>query len=415
MNSFSVEELKDNTFFTNEVYIDKQFILLNPTVPFTDKLKEALKEWGFNTVYSDGSITANLSTGEIDTSKFRTISFEPVSIDEVEEKEQEDNINSNVKKVFKEAHFDLANNEKSRLSVVQTVYNEYMNYITAVYTHYATHKTLNYKEISETVQDLCMFIRENRRYVLRITPVSSADNKNFLISHSMRSTVISIVIGLQLRMPLTKLVELGVTCILHEIGQILLPPQLYMTERQLTIQERTKLATHPVLGFNIVKENNFPLAVQLGVLEHHERENGTGYPRKLSGSKISLYAKIISIACTFEAITAPRYYKEAKSSYDAMLEILRNEDKRYDDTVVKALLYSLSLYPIGAYVYLANGKIAQVTDVNPNDPRNPIVQIIGETDSSGAPKTVQTDMQKNKVVRVLNKQEVSDILKEVVR
>lgn len=409
MNSFPVTTLKENTFFTQELVLDKQFILLNPTCPFNNALKKALLEWDFKVVYSDGSIGSG-AVASPTPQDFEQVSIEQVDPNANDPKKPE--MGDNVKKALEEAHQDLANNEKSRMSVVQTVYNEYMNYITAVYTHYATHKVLDYKELSNTVKDLCIFIKDNRRYVLRITPTLEAANKNFIVSHSMRSTVTAIVIGLQLRMPLTKLIELGVTCILHEIGQIRLPPQLYMTGKRLSAPERAKLATHPIIGFNIVKENDFPLAVQLGVLEHHERENGTGYPRKLTGNKISLYAKIIAVACSFEAITAPRMFKEARSTYDAMIEVLKNEGKQFDDTVIKALLYSLSLFPIGAYVYLQNGKIAQVTDVNPTDPRNPVVQILGETDETGGPKTVQTDNGTMRIVRVLNKSEAADILKQ---
>ncbi|HAC31523.1 MAG TPA: metal-dependent phosphohydrolase [Treponema sp.] len=409
MNSFPVTTLKENTFFTQELVLDKQFILLNPTCPFNNALKKALLEWDFKVVYSDGSIGSG-AVASPTPQDFEQVSIEQVDPNANDPKKPE--MGDNVKKALEEAHQDLANNEKSRMSVVQTVYNEYMNYITAVYTHYATHKVLDYQELSNTVKDLCIFIKDNRRYVLRITPTLEAANKNFIVSHSMRSTVTAIVIGLQLRMPLTKLIELGVTCILHEIGQIRLPPQLYMTGKRLSAPERAKLATHPVISFNIVKENGFPLAVQLGVLEHHERENGTGYPRKLTGNKISLYAKIIAVACSFEAITAPRMFKEARSTYDAMIEVLKNEGKQFDDTVIKALLYSLSLFPIGAYVYLQNGKIAQVTDVNPTDPRNPVVQILGETDETGGPKTVQTDNGTMRIVRVLNKSEAADILKQ---
>lgn len=409
MNSFPVTTLKENTFFTQELVLDKQFILLNPTCPFNNGLKKALLEWDFKVVYSDGSIGSG-AVASPTPQDFEQVSIEQVDPNANDPKKPE--MGDNVKKALEEAHQDLANNEKSRMSVVQTVYNEYMNYITAVYTHYATHKVLDYQELSNTVKDLCIFIKDNRRYVLRITPTLEAANKNFIVSHSMRSTVTAIVIGLQLRMPLTKLIELGVTCILHEIGQIRLPPQLYMTGKRLSAPERAKLATHPIIGFNIVKENDFPLAVQLGVLEHHERENGTGYPRKLTGNKISLYAKIIAVACSFEAITAPRMFKEARSTYDAMIEVLKNEGKQFDDTVIKALLYSLSLFPIGAYVYLQNGKIAQVTDVNPTDPRNPVVQILGETDETGGPKTVQTDNGTMRIVRVLNKSEAADILKQ---
>jgi hypothetical protein len=266
------------------------------------------------------------------------------------------------------------------------------------------------EELSDTVKDLCVFIKENKRYVLRIMPSAEARSKNFLVIHSMRSTVLAITIGLELHIPLSKLIELGVTCILHEIGMIRLPPQLYMTDKPLTSIERAHISTHPLIGFNIIKSLNFPLSIQLGVLEHHEKENGTGYPRKLSGDKISTYAKIISVACSFEAITAPRQYKAERTTFDAMVEMLKNENNQYNGIVIKALLYSLSLFPIGAYVYLKNGKIGIVTDVNPNNPKNPIIQLINEKEADGSPKTIQTDDLENKIIRVLNKKEQEDIV-----
>ena len=212
-------------------------------------------------------------------------------------------------------------------------------------------------------------------------------------------------------MPMSKMVELGVASLLHEIGMIRLPPQLYINNKKLNAGERAKLFTHPIITYNILKDSNFPLSIQLGVLEHHERENGTGYPRHLSGGQISMYSKIIAVACSFEAITTPRKYKEEHTAYEAMIEMLKNVNHSYDDTVVKALLVSMSLFPIGTYVYLSNGKVAQVCDVQPTNPKNPIVQILGEANEDGSPKTVQTDDATIKIVRVMNKQEVEDVLK----
>ena len=146
-------------------------------------------------------------------------------------------------------------------------------------------------------------------------------------------------------------------------------------------------------------------------IEHHEREDGSGYPQNLTSENISQYAKIISVVCSYEAISAPRNFRDAKSTYDAMIEMLKNQNSKYDGTVIKALLYSLSIYPIGAYVYLANGKIGQVSDVNPNNPKNPIVQILGELSADGDFRTVETDDNMNKIIRVLNKDEVRDALK----
>ncbi len=434
MNSFDVSQLKENTFFTADVVLDKSFLLLNNSIPVTKSLIDALKDWEFDKIYSDGNIkgaTANFDsvvTGSEKiiveettpkpttiTQKINSTETKSVSINEFQNL-QKDEKNTPTKPVPPKPDLTIPTNdtaESSRLAVVQNVYNEYLNYISNIYTHYATHKELNLEEISNTVKDLCTFVKDNRRYVLRIQPNQDGKNKNFLINHSMRSTVLAITIGLQLKLPIEKLIELGVACILHELGQIRLPPQLYLTDRKLTQSEKNEICTHPVISYNILKEFDFPLSICLGVLEHHEKENGKGYPRHLSGASISPYAKIIAVACSFEAITSPRHYKEAKSSYEAMVELLKNESKQYDETVIKGLLFSLSLFPIGAYVCLSDGRIAQVTDVNPENPKNPIVQILNEKDANGEPKTVPTNDTTLRIVRVLNKQQAAEALKSL--
>lgn len=303
--------------------------------------------------------------------------------------------------------------DTKRMEAAQKTYEKFMDYINQVYTHYATHKEISQSELNGKVLELCNYVRETKKFILRISPSYESRNKNFLISHSMRTAILAIVIGIQLNMPYEKLIELGVASILHEIGQIRLPPQLYMSNKPLTISEKTQMATHTIIGYNIVKEAGFPLTVQLGVLDHHERQTGTGYPRHLTGSAISTYAKIIAVACSYEAITAPRHFKEAKTTYEGMIEMLKNSNHLYDDTVVKALLYSVSLYPIGAFVYLANGKVGQVVDISPSSPKNPIVKIIGGINKDGSVKTVQTDDGMFKIIRAMTEQETNDLMSAI--
>ena len=404
-NIIKLETLQKDLTFKSDLLIDKNFILLPVAVPVTETLQQTLKDWGFTELQCDDDISLG---GDIGISNEKPAEFKQ----EVKSSEIAEKINDSVKKAIQEANSNkFANSEQSRIESVQSVYNEYMNYINSVYTHYATHKKINLQELSDTVKDLCVYIKENKRYVLRITPSVVARSKNFLVVHSMRSTVLAITIGLELHMTLSKLVELGVACILHEIGMLRLPPQLYMTNKPLSNSEKAQISTHTLLGFNIMKDLNFPLSIQLGVLEHHEKENGMGYPRKLPGSKISNYAKIISVACSFEAITAPREYKTERTTFDAMVEMLKNPNGQYDATVIKALLFSLSLFPIGAFVYLQNGKIGIVADVSPNNPKNPLVQILTEKEKDGSPKIIQTDERLNKIVRVLTKQEELDVKK----
>jgi len=91
-----------------------------------------------------------------------------------------------------------------------------------------------------------------------------------------------------------------------------------------------------------------------------------------------------------------------------MLELLKNEGKQYDETVVRALVLSLSIYPIGLYVLLSNGKKGQVIDVNPETPRFPIVQIFGETTPDGKIKTMQTAQDGITITRPLNRSEIEN-------
>lgn len=401
----NINELKPDLTFKSDLMLDENFILIPVAVPVTESLTKALNEWNFK----EFTCNADMSLGGDMGLPVQTVDK---SRQEIAKIQAEEKVKNSLKHALEQANSGkFANTERSRLESVQTVYNEYMNYINSVYTDYATRKKINYQELSDTVKDLCIFIKDNKRYVLRITPSAAERSKNFLVIHSMRSTVLAITLGLELHIPISKLIELGITSILHEIGMLRLPPQLYMSNRKLTNSERAQISTHTLLGCAILKELNFPLSIQLGVLEHHEKQNGKGYPQHLTGEKISNYAKIIAVACSFEAITAPRQYKTARTTFDAMIEMLKNENQQYDPTVIKALLFSLSLFPIGAFVYLQNGKIAIVSDVSPNNPKNPIVQLINETEPDGSPKTVQTDNNLNKIVRVLTKEEQADVQK----
>lgn len=402
MSTVKLENLKSDLSFNGDLQLDKNFILLPAKAVVSDDLIKVLTDWNF-TEFQCSEEVPDFSISQEKKQDTKASSESKVST-----------VKDSVKQALAKAKTsEWISTERSKMNSVQTVYNEYMNYINSVYTHYATHKKIDFQELSDTVKDLCVFIKDNKRYVLRITPSAEARSKNFLVIHSMMSTVLAITVGLELHMALSKLIELGISCILHEIGMLRLPPQLYMTDRPLTAAERAQIMTHPHTGFNILKDLEFPLSILLGVLEHHEKENGLGYPRHLPGNKITTYAKIISVACSFEAITAPREYKSERTTFDAMVEMLKNPNGQYDSTVIKALLYSLSLYPIGAYVCLQNGKIGIVTDVSPNNPKNPIVQLANERNEDGTVKAIQTDDNQNRIVRVLSKEEQQQVQKDM--
>ena len=417
MNSFNISDLKEGIYFSSDVMLDKNFILMNSMTPLTGPLIKALIDWNFKQIFSTGNITVQETA---DGKVTDTLSLAGASnwSEEIKAEIQTPVLTQDIQSIIESVAAEKENTremEAERLRLVEKVYVQYIDYINAVYTRFATHKELDFKALSKNIQDMCVFIKENDRYILRIIQTMPSRDKNFIVMHSLRSTVIAIAVGLQLKLSLSKLTELGMSCMMHEIGLLRLSPQLYMTDKPLTISEKKALLSHPIVAYDILKSYNFPLSICLGALEHHERENGSGYPQKEDGSKISLYAKIIAVACSYETMTSSRQYRESQNGNAAMIELLKNTGNQYDEAVIKALLYSISLFPLGTYVYLSDGKIGMSVDVNPLDPKNPIIELINETDKNGNPKTVQPGGRDLSITRALNESELNDILKSMTK
>jgi len=373
MKKYSISDIPKGSFFSEPVFLEKQFLLAAPEMPFTEELVKALMDWDFSEVYSTGIPMEDYAAHKADDGEIA----------------------------------ESSRGDSDKIMRAEEFYSEFLKYVEGLFTQAVIKNHLDFKPIADRVKIACDNIREDKRYLLRVLKNTlSNPNDNYLASHAVKSTIISIIIGSNLKLPSHRLIELGVAALLHEIGMIKLPPQIYLSNRPLQPQEKKAIFSHPVLSFNLLKSFDFPLTVTLATLEHHERENGSGYPRKLTGDKISLYAKIIAVACSYEALSAQRPHKEAKDGYTGMLELLKNEGKQYDDTIVRALVFSLSIYPIGLYVLLSSGRKGLVVDVNPENPRYPIVQIFGELTPDGKNKVMETSQDGISIVRPLTKEEI---------
>jgi HD-GYP domain-containing protein (c-di-GMP phosphodiesterase class II) len=297
--------------------------------------------------------------------------------------------------------------DSDKLEKAEEFYSSFLYFVENFFIMANVSDELDLDVVTEKIKSMVEYIKENRRFLMRIIKnIEPAPGKSYLASHSVRSTILAIIIGTYLKLPQHKLIDLGVAALVHEVGMLKLPSHLYLSDKPLSDQERKTITAHPIIGYNMLRSHDFPAAICAAALEHHERENGTGYPRRLPGEKITLYSKIIAVVCSYEALSSKRPHKEAKDGYTGMLELLKNEGKKYNDTVVKALVVSLSIYPIGLYVLLSNGKKGQVVDVNPESPRFPIVQVFGEFTPDGKVKTAQTEPDVLTIVRPLTHSEI---------
>ena len=377
MKSFSLKDISPAGYFSKAVYLDSAFVLTAPEMPITGDLMRIISDWGFSEVFSDGEPCENYS-GEQEQTANETVKTDPSTVADLDKIQQAD-----------------------------AFYVSFQKYVKTLFAFLPIKTEMDFNPVAEKIKMVCDYVRDNRRFLMRTKWLTSPEQEeNQLVSHTTRSTIMAIIIGTNLKLQPYRLIELGIAALFHESGMIKLPQENFTSKRTLTEQERKLLYAHPVLGFNLLKSFDFPLVICLGALEHHERENGTGYPQRKTGDKISLYAKIIAVACSYEAILSSRSYKDAKDGHTGILELLKNEGKQYDDTIVRALVYSLSLYPIGLYVLLSNGKKGQVVDVNPDNPRFPVVEVFGELMPNGKNKAVQTSANGCSIVRPLSKAEL---------
>ena len=203
---------------------------------------------------------------------------------------------------------------------------------------------------------------------------------SYLPCHSLNVAFISCKVGMGLRFSYEQLNQLGVAALLHDIGMTQIPQNLYESQKELPIEKRKAIESHSMLGYQFFEKlkNDFPWLLRV-VLETHKRENNKGYP-DLVKDDLHIYSKIIGVSDTFEALTHNRAFRKAYHPSDAIKTIIGGKRDFFAKDILRALIESLAIYPVGSLVQLNNKNIAVVVDTIEGSPMRPVVQIIGEDD-----------------------------------
>ena len=199
---------------------------------------------------------------------------------------------------------------------------------------------------------------------------------NYTYNHSVNVSVISYMIGKWLGLPESKLLNLTYAGLLHDIGKAFVPEQILNKPGKLTEEEFEEMKRHPVYGYRqIEKMKDIPKDVAYGVLMHHERENGKGYPMGATSSQINQFAKIISVADVYDAMTSDRVYHSKSAPLNVLGMIQKETFGILDPAITMPFLNNIANYYIGDIVMLNTGEAAQISFINYYDISKPIVII----------------------------------------
>ncbi|MBR0090654.1 MAG: HD-GYP domain-containing protein, partial [Lachnospiraceae bacterium] len=182
--------------------------------------------------------------------------------------------------------------------------------------------------------------------------------------HSVNVALIAHTIGEWMHLPEEDLELLTEAGLLHDIGKIMVPHEIVTKKEPLTSEERVKMRMHPQLGYRVLERKNVDQHIKNTVLMHHERCDGSGYPRHLTMEKIDPVARVIAIADVYDAMTSERVYRKALSPFYAFEMIERDGLHKYDPHPLMAFLENLSGAYIGNRVRLDDGSEGEIIYIN---------------------------------------------------
>lgn len=194
--------------------------------------------------------------------------------------------------------------------------------------------------------------------------------------HSVNVCVYALLIGHAMGVQSEELRALGIGALLHDVGKVLCAEVCHKTG-PLTAEEWARVQQHPVDGFEMLRQyRELHLFVAHIAFQHHERMNGSGYPRALQGEQILPLARIAAVADSYEAMISDRPFSKGRPPHLAMAELRSRGSELFDPLVVRAFVQRLAVYPSATPVLLADGSVAVVADQTPN-PRAPMVRLLG--------------------------------------
>ena len=193
--------------------------------------------------------------------------------------------------------------------------------------------------------------------------------------HSVNVALIAHTIGEWMRLDEDDRELLTKAGLLLDVGKMMIPQEILTKKGKLSDDERTKLRMHPTLGYRAVEKKNIDQHIKNTVLMHHERCDGSGYPRHLTLNQIDPVARIVAIADVYDAMTSERVYRQALSPFYAFEQIEEDGLQKYDTQAVMTFLENLSGVYIGNRVRLSDGSVGEIVYINKMKYSRPTVRV----------------------------------------
>ncbi|MCM3723671.1 HD-GYP domain-containing protein [Solibacillus isronensis] len=217
-------------------------------------------------------------------------------------------------------------------------------------------------------------VLENRSYIFDLNSYSNA--KDYLYHHCIATGLIAAVIAKKMGYERGDTIQLAIAGMLADSGMSRIPSRIRDKKSVLTESEFGEVRKHPYYSYLLIKNvTAIKDIMKVAVYQHHERLDGSGYPKGDRIGSISIFAQIIAVADVFHAMTSERMYRSKQSPFKVIEMIKEEEFGKFDIKVVQALMNIVVDLPIGTKIELSNLELGEVMFINKYSPTRPLVKL----------------------------------------